>query len=134
AQKAAFEAAASLPGLDALGDTLSGWQEQLAAYGMAVRSDAVADADSEASGQEIAQTFAALTSAAPAAPAPGESDAGAAAGASSAAPGALKPHATFHKCPVIEVSNAGPVNAERALVEYTPWVDTPAGVLIRAPI
>lgn len=44
------------------------------------------------------------------------------------------PHPVFYRCPVIEVSNAGPTTDDRMLINYTPWVDTPAGVLIRAPV
>jgi murein DD-endopeptidase MepM/ murein hydrolase activator NlpD len=47
---------------------------------------------------------------------------------------AFEPHPAFYKCPVIEVSNSGRVDGERTLLDYTPWIDTPAGVLIRAPI
>jgi murein DD-endopeptidase MepM/ murein hydrolase activator NlpD len=46
----------------------------------------------------------------------------------------FEPHPAFYKCPVIEVSNSGRVDAELTLLDYTPWVDTPAGVLIRAPV
>jgi murein DD-endopeptidase MepM/ murein hydrolase activator NlpD len=47
---------------------------------------------------------------------------------------AFEPHPAFYKCPVIDVSNAGRVDGELTLLDYTPWVDTPAGVLIRAPV
>ncbi len=47
---------------------------------------------------------------------------------------AFQPHPVFYKCPVIEVSNSGPVADDRTLTQYTPWIETPAGVLIRAPV
>ena len=43
-------------------------------------------------------------------------------------------HPRFYKCPVIEVSNSGPVAGDLELTSYTPWVDTPAGALIRTPV
>jgi murein DD-endopeptidase MepM/ murein hydrolase activator NlpD len=47
---------------------------------------------------------------------------------------AFQPHPAFYRCPVIEVANAGPTADDRTLTEYTPWIETPAGVLIRAPV
>ncbi|MGD2131753.1 MAG: M23 family metallopeptidase [Maricaulaceae bacterium] len=43
-------------------------------------------------------------------------------------------HPRFYKCPVIEVSNSGPVADDLELTNYTPWVESPAGALIRAPV
>jgi murein DD-endopeptidase MepM/ murein hydrolase activator NlpD len=34
----------------------------------------------------------------------------------------------------MQVSNSGPTAADRSLTNYTPWVNTAAGALIRAPI
>jgi murein DD-endopeptidase MepM/ murein hydrolase activator NlpD len=122
ASEVALEAAEAIPDLDALGSSLEGWQKQLAAYEMALRADDVDEDDAAATERDIAMAFAAP---APAQPAPARPEGAAV---------AFTPHNPFYKCPVIEVSNSGPANAERALTNYTPWVDTPAGVLIRAPV
>jgi murein DD-endopeptidase MepM/ murein hydrolase activator NlpD len=122
ARQSALAAAKQAPDLDALGDSLGGWEKQLAAYEMAQHAADKDDKDAAATEQKIAATFASP------APAP------AAASATGPAPGGFHTLATFYKCPVIQVSNSGPTAPDRTLTGYTPWVTTAAGVLIRAPI
>lgn len=134
----ALAAAEKLPETNTLGDTLEGWQRQLAAYEVSMYADDLTEEELEATDREMASLFSTDTRAAPKAPAasePAEEDAFEEAEASLASATArFAAHETFYKCPVIEVSNSGPVAADRSLTNYTPWIETPAGVLIRAPV
>jgi murein DD-endopeptidase MepM/ murein hydrolase activator NlpD len=119
-KQAAIATAEAAPDLDDLGDSVNGWEKQLAAYEMAQHAGDKDDKDADASEAKIAATF---SSPAPAAGAEGP-----------ATPSGFHALAPFYKCPVIQVSNSGPTADDRSLTSYTPWVDTAAGVLIRAPI
>lgn len=146
ARQLAYQAAEEFPAIAALGDNLHGWQQQLLDYETQLEAERAEQSDVAAAEAELDEMFRAPTRAAPivtppeAAPEPTpEADADAAESPppeASPAPSMVSfaAHPMFYKCPVIEVSNSGPVGDDRQLLDYTPWVDTPAGVLIRAPV
>jgi murein DD-endopeptidase MepM/ murein hydrolase activator NlpD len=128
ARQAAIAAAEKAPDHDSLGNSLGGWEKQLAAYEMAQHASDKDDKDAAESERKIASTFA---------PPPGSSSSSSsssrAVASASAGPG-FQPLQPFYKCPVMQVSNSGPTAPDRTLTSYSPWVNTAAGVLIRAPI
>jgi murein DD-endopeptidase MepM/ murein hydrolase activator NlpD len=119
ARQDALAAAKAAPDVDALGNSLEGWEKELAAYEIAQHAGDKDNKDAEAAEGRIAATFASP----PAAQA-----------SAAATPGGFHTLAPFFKCPVMQVSNSGPTAADRTLTDYTPWVSTAAGALIRAPI
>jgi murein DD-endopeptidase MepM/ murein hydrolase activator NlpD len=127
ARQDALAAAEKLPDRDNLGNSLGGWEKQLAAYEMAQHAGDKDEKDAAASEAKIAAVFASPTPAS-------SSSAGEAAAGGPTAGGAFQPLSVFYRCPVMQVSNSGPTAADRSLTDYTPWVDTGAGKLIRAPI
>lgn len=104
----ARDALAALPDTDELADTVTGWESEMAAVEEAVDTGAPETT-------EVAEAF--------------EPETVAVRGW-----GGFQAHPDFRKCPVIQVSNSGPVDADLNLLDYTPWMTTPAGPLIRAPV
>jgi murein DD-endopeptidase MepM/ murein hydrolase activator NlpD len=140
-RQAAIAEAEKAPDLDNLGDSLGGWEKQLAAYEMAQHAADKNDKDAEQTESKIAATFSSPGSSTPQGPASagtassgGATAGGATGGEGKPGSGAFQPLSPFYKCPVMEVSNSGPTAPDRTLTSYTPWVKTAAGVLIRAPI
>jgi murein DD-endopeptidase MepM/ murein hydrolase activator NlpD len=133
ARQNALAAAEKAPDIDGLGNSLGGWEKQLAAYEMAQHAADKNDQDAAASERKIDAVFSAPVQAASASSS-SSSQAVASAPGGKPAPGGFQPLTPFYKCPVMQVSNSGPTGPDRTLTNYTPYVSTAAGVLIRAPI
>jgi len=99
------ETIVNLPDLETLANTLAGWQQDMVAL----------DERIEAGDEKVIAQFESASTA-------------------TMAQTGFEPHAEFFKCPVIQVSNSGRVGENLALLDYTPWMTTPASVLIRAPV
>jgi murein DD-endopeptidase MepM/ murein hydrolase activator NlpD len=130
ARQKALQAAENAPDHPGLGNSLGGWEKQIAAYEMAQHAGDKDEQDTQESERRIDAVFAP-----PAPVASASASSSSSAGAVGGAPqGGFQPLSPFYKCPVMQVSNSGPTAPDRTLTNYTPWVNTPAGVLIRAPI
>jgi len=101
----ADEAIAALPDIETLANTLAGWQQDILELDALIESG-----DEEVTAQFVQASTATM------------------------AQTGFEPHPEFFKCPVIQVSNSGRVDENRTLLDYTPWMTTPASVLIRAPV